>query len=227
MKGLRPFKCIAFASILGSAMILPSLSMAASILGGSIFVISNPGEVFATFQGSDASYSSTLYLGGTAIFNNKTTSVGTTISLGTFTAGTELVFNINVHNTGHSFYTGNGSLNNDGIAHAFVDNMFSATETLVGFEDLYGGGDQDYNDLQFSFTNVFGESPGEEIGDPTGGSGGDPTDGSGGDPTSGSGGDPTGGSGNDPPIPTPEPSTIILLGSGLLGLMALRARKRG
>ncbi|MEE8125762.1 MAG: DUF4114 domain-containing protein, partial [Nitrospirales bacterium] len=207
MKGLRPFKCIAFASILGSAMILPSLSMAASILGGSIFV-SNPGEVFATFQGSDASYSSTLYLGGTAIFNNKTTSVGTTISLGTFTAGTELVFNINVHNTGHSFFTGNGLLNNDGVAHALVDNMFSETETWVGFEDLYGGGDRDYNDLQFSFTNVLGESPGEGLGDPTGGSGGDPTDGSGGDPTGGSGGDPTGGSGNDPPIPTPEPSTI-------------------
>ena len=180
---------------LGCALCLPTVSMATSILGGSL-IVQNSGEVFATFQGSDASYTSTLFLQNTGqnLFVNHDTSVGSTISLGTFEAGTELIFGLNVHDTGETFFTGAGFRNDDGLAHAFLNDAFGEEgEALVSFEDLLGGGDEDYNDHEFSFTNVKAE---EAL----------------------------------PPKdthPLPEPSTAILLGSGLLGLAAWRLRKKG
>lgn len=95
------------------------------------------------------------------VFTNQTTAVGTTLNLGHVAAGTELVFGIYVRETGRTYFTGPGARNPDGVAHAVVDNglppqylpygpvppgMFA-----VGFEDIFGGGDLDYNDLAFAF----------------------------------------------------------------------------
>jgi hypothetical protein len=98
------------------------------------------------------------------IFTNHTTAPGTTINLGSFAAGTELVFGIHVRNTGDNFYMGAASRNVDKIFHAAVDNglapPFPGYGTIpvgsvgVGFEDLLGGGDLDYDDLGFAFSNV-------------------------------------------------------------------------
>lgn len=142
-------------------LVLPA-AQAVPILGGSV-VVENDGEVVAKFLGHTAGYTNLLFLSAPGnilgtIFNNHTTPIGTTVSLGNFTAGTELIFAINVLNTGDTFYSGPASRNADGLAHAVVDDAFSLTETYVGFEDLYGGGDKDYDDLQFSFTNVKGTS---------------------------------------------------------------------
>lgn len=136
---------------------------AAPILGASV-IVANDGEVVAKFLGHTAGYSNDLYLndpvnGIGIIFNNQTTPVGTTLSLGNFTAGTELIFRIHVNNTGDDFFTGPGTRNPDGLEHAVVDDAFSATETYVGFEDLFGGGDLDYDDLNFAFTNVRSSVP--------------------------------------------------------------------
>lgn len=143
------------------ALVLP-VAHAVPILGGSV-VVENDGEVIAKFIGHTAGYTNLLYLdsptnGIGLIFNNQTAVWGSTVSLGNFTAGTELIFRINVLNTGDIFYTGPASRNADGLAHAVVDDAFSLTETYVGFEDLFGGGDLDYDDLMFSFTNVKGTS---------------------------------------------------------------------
>ncbi len=139
------------------ALALPA-AHAFPILGGSV-VVANDGEVIAKFLGHTAGYTNLLYLdsptnGIGMIFNNQASPIGSTLSLGNFTAGTELIFRINVLNTGDNFYSGPASRNADGLAHAVVDDAFSVTETYVGFEDLFGGGDQDYDDLMFSFTNV-------------------------------------------------------------------------
>ena len=205
MRQSTKIKGVMLILILGSALCLPAISMAVSILGGSI-IVQNTGEVFATYQGSSAAYTSTLILQNTgqSLFQNKSATIGQTISLGTFTAGTELVFGLAVKNTGHTFFTGGGGLNPDGIAHAFADDTFGEdSEVLVGFEDLFGGGDKDYNDHKFSFRNVA--SVIEEIIDPSTTNPTDPTD-----PNT---------------IANPEPASVILMGSGFLGLAAWRWKK--
>lgn len=137
---------------LGMATVSSHAASAAPVIGAPI-IVSKTGNVTATFVGSDAGLTSELGLvgGPAAIFNNMTTPVGTTFDLGTFTAGTVLTFYIAV-SSGSTFFTGPGTGNPDLIPHAAVDAMGGAT--IVGFEDLLGGGDLDYNDLTFSFTNT-------------------------------------------------------------------------
>ena len=181
--------------------ILPSFAQATGIVGGSL-IVQNTGNVHITFSGSDAGYTSTLYLGDTALFSNRD-AAGTTINLGNFAAGTELNFRLEVHNTGMAYFTGIGANNVDGVAHAMVTNMGSGL-TQVGFEDLYGGGDQDYNDLVFQFSNTTAEDntvQGKFTGEGEG-------------------------TGEEKLIANPEPSTIILFGSGIIGLGAWRLRKK-
>lgn len=137
---------------------LAPIANAVPILGANIYV-EQTGNVTATYLGHTAGYTNELYLylpvnGLGVIFNNHTTPVGTTFDLGNFTAGTELVFAIYVLNTGHTFYSGDASRNADGIAHAVVDTDYAPNAAYVGFEDLLGGGDFDYDDVKFSFTNV-------------------------------------------------------------------------
>ena len=118
-------------------------------------VIAAGGDVLATYQGNSASYSNDLFLVNTGmfVFNNHANSPGDTADLGIFAAGTELLFKLHVNNTGDDFYTGPGSRNGDSNAHARVQNNWQVGETLVSFEDLFGG-PFDYNDLSFSFTNT-------------------------------------------------------------------------
>jgi len=133
---------------------------AAPIVGGSL--LATGGNVIVTFVSQGAGYVNELYLDGPqgdelgVLFNTLTTPAGSTFNLGAFLPGMELVFRLRVRDTGNEFFTGTGLRNPDGIAHAAVDDGAGARSigTLVGFEDLLGGGDRDYDDLVFSFTNV-------------------------------------------------------------------------
>lgn len=118
-------------------------------------VYASGGEVTATYEGNSASYSNDLYLENTGafIFNNHANSPGDTVVLGTFAAGTELVFRLHVNNTGTDYFTGPGSRNPDGQPHARAQTEWMPDTTLVSFEDLYNG-PFDYNDLSFSFNNT-------------------------------------------------------------------------
>lgn len=146
--------------VLGAALALGLAAggaQAATVIGGTINVATS-GNVVAKFEGQSAGYDSELLFGSNVLFNNHTTPVGTTVSLGYFTAGTVLTFVLHVLNTGDYFVTGPASDNPDGVAHASVTDMGSYT--IVGFEDLYGGGDLDYNDNVFSFSyNVIPTVP--------------------------------------------------------------------
>jgi hypothetical protein len=197
-------------------------------------LIATGGDVVVTFVSNGAGYTSELYLDdplaedAEAIFNNWTTDIGASLNLGSFAAGTELVFKLLVLETGNIFYTGAGSRNADGIVHALVESV--AGQVLVGFEDLFGGGDLDYDDLVFAFTNVIFTD------DTTGGTGG--TGGSSG--SSGGGGTVgsgvvTGPSAGDVvqagpgvgalPVAVDEPGTLLLLGSGLMMLVVVMRRQ--
>jgi hypothetical protein len=98
------------------------------------------------------------------IFTNHTTAPGTNISLGVFAPGTELVFGIYVRNTGFAYFMGPASRNPDNVVHGAADDgavpqfppygMIPAGYVGVGLEDLFGGGDLDYDDLGFAFSNV-------------------------------------------------------------------------
>jgi hypothetical protein len=124
--------------------------------GGRLFA-AQTGHVNVTFLGSDAGYTDILIFDPTGqsrtLFNGHATPVGTTIDLGSFTAGTELKFQLHVNNTGENFFTGPASANSDGVLHARAS-VNSSAQAILGFEDLRGGGDRDYNDLQFRVTNV-------------------------------------------------------------------------
>ncbi|HET7593652.1 MAG TPA: PEP-CTERM sorting domain-containing protein [Rhodanobacteraceae bacterium] len=116
-------------------------------------IVSGTDHVIATYEGNSAAYSNDLLLNGVFIFNNHTTPVGTSVDLGSFAPGTELVFQLHVNNTGYDFYTGPDSRNPDSHAHARVQADWEPGTTLVSFEDLFNG-PFEYNDLSFSFTNT-------------------------------------------------------------------------
>jgi hypothetical protein len=176
LSGVTIALCLLFAMQPAQANLIDSTILDTEILGGRLFVAEDGKEVTATFLGSDAGYYNTLYLSSPrvsvdplfifdrdGIFDQDGERIyhedgePTTLSLGSsFGAGEELIFSLYVKNTGHTFYTGDSSRNLDDLAHAsaitsLVDGLYV---TKVGFEDLYGGGDKDYNDFMFSLTNV-------------------------------------------------------------------------
>ena len=122
---------------------------------GFLVVVAGTSDVIATYQGNSASFSNDLFLVNTStfVFNNHISAVGSTVDLGSFAIGTELLFKLHVNNTGKDFFTGPGSRNPDGHTHARVQDNWQPGETLVSFEDLFGG-PFNYNDLSFSFTNT-------------------------------------------------------------------------
>jgi len=130
-----------------------------AVLGGRLLVAST-GAVSASFLGSHAGYFNALYLsaaGGDRFLFNKRTAIGRTLDLGSFAAGTELVFRLHVRDTGLDFFSGPAQRNPDGLAHALATTSLlgDGFVTTVGFEDLLGGGDRDFNDFMFRLTNVI------------------------------------------------------------------------
>lgn len=121
----------------------------------SLFVDST-GEVLLTFLSGEADFTSNLFLEGRAdsILNNQTAVAGSQFSLGNFDAGSTLSFSIFVEEIGATFFNGLASRNFDNVVHAAYSSVVGNTIT-IGFEDLFGGGDSDYNDLVFSLTNVY------------------------------------------------------------------------
>jgi len=152
-------KFLAKIASVGAALLFTADVMAhpiAAIGTEGFTVIASGGEVIAKYEGNSASYSNDLYLGLDFIFNNQITPVGNSVSLGTFAAGTELIFRLHVNDTGYDWYTGPASRNADGLFHARVQENWAPNTTLVSFEDLYGTpeGEWGFNDLSFSFTNT-------------------------------------------------------------------------
>lgn len=140
--------------------IVVACSILASIAGAAHAAVGDPcitigGPVTVQVLSSDAGFTSELHLSspGPDLFIATNRDTGLVANIGTFATGTELIFSIYVRDTGRTFYTGDASRNPDGLAHANVTYLGNGV-TSVEFEDIFGGGDQDYNDVRFTFTGI-------------------------------------------------------------------------
>ncbi len=79
---------------------------------------------------------------------------GDFVDLGKLAGGTMLDFFLiaNGANGGRTVFSTDQSVNGDGINHvvAFASRMTGSPYLIIGFEDLWGGGDRDFNDLLFA-----------------------------------------------------------------------------
>ena len=142
------------ASLVALAVATPAMAD----LGDGLFAAG--GDVTVEILESSAGYTSELHLDSpVSMFIGTSRDLGTIVNLGSFTAGTEMIFRLFVRDTEQSYFTGAASRNPDGIIHANVT-WESPNVAVVGFEDIYGGGDADYNDCTFRFTGVAVPTPG-------------------------------------------------------------------
>jgi cytoskeletal protein CcmA (bactofilin family) len=124
-----------------------------------LVVLDGVASISTTFVGGDAGYSGEAYLSSPELVllgTGNVTAVGTEFELDVFLEGGELVFAIYLTNTNKWFYSGPADRNDDGVAHATINDNLDGTFT-VGFEDLYRGGDNDVNDINFNVTSDTGE----------------------------------------------------------------------
>ena len=161
----------------------------ASVPGSTLYAWGS--QIWVKFVGYSAAYTNDLYYFSSwgaspqYLFTNKTTATGQQFLVtNAALANQELIFGIYVREARRWYYSGDPSRNQDAFAHATISSTGASDYTTgVGFEDLWAGGDQDYNDLKFEVMNAN-------------------------------------------TTVTPEPVTMVLLGSGLLGLGGAAARKR-
>jgi hypothetical protein len=142
----------------------PCGAMATPVVGQQLYY--QGGDVTVTVLPYDAGYTSDLYLfsTGSPVLVANSSQVGTFKDLGNLATlygihpGDELIFGILVLNTGNTFVMGPGSRNLDGVAHVSVDYVEGGSGDLaiLAFEDLYGGGDRDYNDAIFQVEGGIG-----------------------------------------------------------------------
>jgi hypothetical protein len=134
------------------------------------FTAAASGDVVAYFFHQDAAYTNEISLlvngvpTGIQGLNNHASAYGAVLNLGSVMAGDTLVYqllNIAPGNVG-PWYS-DKVLNSDGFNHiystAFSGDAFIPAGTYIGFEDLQGGGDRDYNDEEFVITFVPGRIP--------------------------------------------------------------------
>jgi len=179
---------MAMAALVALGALAPRPTAAQALPGTSLYATGE--QIWVKFLSYDAAYRNDLYFfayvgqsTGSAqyLFTNQTAIPGTERQvLGAFPVGQEIVFGIYVYDQAlgryYTYHSGDASNNPDGVPHVQLWKIADGRYSLrVGFEDLYGGGDNDFNDLTFEVSGVTH-------------------------------------------MVTPEPVTIALLGSGLIGL---------
>jgi len=154
----------ALAALVLGLILFHATATAAPILGQQIYY--GGGDVQVTVLPYSAAYTSQLILFSTPspLVIANSSQVGQVVNLGNLAAlygitpGSELIFGILVLNTGNTFKMGPGGRNPDGVEHVMVDYSEGASGdiALLGFEDLFGGGDRDYNDAYFQLEGGIG-----------------------------------------------------------------------
>lgn len=129
------------------------------------FTAAATGNLIAYFAGSSASYTNeiTMLVNGVATgiqgLNNHTSNYGDQLNFGSVNAGDTLVFELlNISPGGIGPWYSQQSMNYDRVNHvysaAYGGDIVIPAGTFVAFEDLPFGGDFNYQDENFVFTNV-------------------------------------------------------------------------
>jgi hypothetical protein len=148
-----------FIALLVLAMLaLPGVAQGSHVAGqpGGEQVFSTGSTFSVEILPRSAAFTDLIFLDqpGPAQFIDDAANLGNiTGPFGPFAAGTELVFRVDVTNTGLSYFTGPGSRNPDGFEHAIVT-MVAPGVADVFFEDLPNLGDHDFFDADFRLTGV-------------------------------------------------------------------------
>lgn len=120
------------------------------------FYVTENGPVTGVFMGSSAAYTSLLsievngFQDSPYLALNNHGALGSLINFGNHNAGDVIVFTLDVIDTGDRWYS-DTSRNVDGQVHM---GSYGSGVINIGFEDLYGGGDRDYNDMIATFYNI-------------------------------------------------------------------------
>lgn len=117
----------------------------------------NMEEVFVDVEHSESGYDNQIYWSDDGWETKHLVGVDDetkSVSLGKFEKGTKIEFGID-NGQGDFFKTGRGAKNADGLRHAQVER--NGNETRIGFEDLSGGGDLDFNDAIITVRRVAAE----------------------------------------------------------------------
>ena len=128
------------------------------------FTAATTGDISAYYLGSTAGYTEYLGLlvngvdtGVVGLQNHGTgTVLGQQLDFGPVHAGDVLTFYTYVYDISTAWYS-NTALNSDGVNHVYSTSYTgpdAPAGTYVAFEDLAGGGDLNYHDETFVFTNV-------------------------------------------------------------------------
>jgi hypothetical protein len=121
----------------------PSTAPAPTKTGG---FVAEGGEVVVDIKASESGYNNKLYWSTDNFVTKNYIGIDNqqaSVSLGKFAKGTRIEFGID-NGQNQFFKTGGATANVDGVDHTQVTQ--TAQGTLIGFEDLMGGGDRDYND---------------------------------------------------------------------------------
>lgn len=129
------------------------------------FTATASGNIDAYFFSNAAAYTNELRMlvngvdTGVQGLNNQTSLYGDMLTMGTVNAGDVIVFvMVNLAPGGIGPWYSDKSLNSDGVNHVYSTDFAGAGlvpgGTYVSFEDLPNGGDFNYTDLAFVFTNI-------------------------------------------------------------------------
>jgi hypothetical protein len=208
MKKISFFSIIAASAALALGMIGTANATPVYSTPGTInpdlysFTAASSGTITAYFAGSTASYDNklTMLVNGVATgilgLDDHTSVIGQSLVLGSVVAGDNIVFElITLEFNGSSVgpWYSDRSLNSDGVNHVFSTSWDGdgsvPAGTYVAFEDLVHGGDKNYNDEDFVFTNTSSEFHADAA-----------------------------------TTPVPEPSSLLLLCTGLGVILVSRKR---
>lgn len=168
---LGKLRNLAAGALAAACLAAPLQANAAPVIGAQLFW--SGGDVTITVLPATAGFTSelTLFSASPDIFIALNTAVGAVVNLTAAVldvdhdVGDELVFGIFVLDTSDTFLMGPAARNPDGIEHAAVDSL-GAGVFNVGFEDLFGGGDLDYDDNVFRFEGGVSVTPNPTVPEP-------------------------------------------------------------